>query len=58
VAPGKTAVDRGASGSSQLQLRPLSAAQIPGFRLSFMLGLHGRPKKGGIRLLRNWYLTT
>jgi len=49
---------RRASGYSQLQLRPLLDACIAGLRRLFMIGLHGRPKKGDIRLLRNWYLTT
>jgi hypothetical protein len=50
--------DCGASGSSQSQLRPLLPASFAGFGTPFMIGLHGRPKKGGVRMLRNWYLTT
>ncbi len=47
-----------ASGFSQPQLRPLLVGPVAESRLYFMIGLHGRPKNGGRRLLRNWYLTT
>jgi hypothetical protein len=50
--------DRSASGFSQPQLRPLLRACFTAFDGLFMIGLHGRPKKGGLRMLRNWYLTT
>src|ERR1700733_1802421 len=47
-----------ASGFSQSQLRRLLLASSAGSGVPFMIGLHGRPKKGGQRMLRNWYLTT
>jgi hypothetical protein len=50
--------DQDTSGFSQLQLRPLLVALFARFRRCFMIGLHGRPKKGESRMLRNWYLTT
>jgi hypothetical protein len=50
--------DRSTSGFSQPQLRPLLLACFAAFGGRFMIGLHGRPKKGGLRMLRNWYLTT
>ena len=50
--------DRRASGFSQPQLRRLLLASFAGSGVPFMIGLHGRPKKGGQRMLRNWYLTT
>jgi hypothetical protein len=37
---------RSASGFSQPQLRPPLVASITGSRRPFMIGLHGRPKKG------------
>jgi hypothetical protein len=41
------------SGFSQLQLRGILAVASAHFMGTFMIGLHGRPKKGGMRLLRN-----
>src|ERR1700761_1308020 len=50
---GRWSRPRQRSGSSQSQLRGISAVASAHFGGLFMIGLHGRAKKGGMGLLRN-----